>query len=132
LAEGFDLFATDTLRNLLLGGTVYDAVAVSAGSAPLPWYLEGGWSTPIRFLYVTATIVGLFAPFALLHRYTRLGFVAFAIVFHLVNLLALGVTFYENMILLVAFSEIWFHDLAKRIEGRRSRPSQPEMAASST
>lgn len=116
LSEGPALFQTDTLYNLLLRQPLASA-DLASGNVDLPFYLSSEARPMVRFGYVLTTFAEALAPLALLTRRTRIAFVWFALAFHVVNLLLLGVTFYENIVLLSIFSERWFHRVANWLEG---------------
>jgi len=116
LSEGLEFFATDTLRNLFaerwLGSIAIDQGAIRE----VPWYLDETLAVPIRSMFVVTTLLEIVAPVLLIWRSTRMAFVVFAIGFHVVNLAFLGVTFFENLVLLVVFSEHWLHRVASLLD----------------
>ncbi|HUO45509.1 MAG TPA: hypothetical protein VM470_01615 [Acidimicrobiia bacterium] len=131
LVKGPPLFLSDALRNLTIrdwmesGSVVAGAYAFPAASALLATSL----APLFRLAYFGATMAEVLAPVALFNRQLRLAFVGFALAFHVANLLLLGVTFYENLLLLVLFSQHWFHDLGERLEGSRSTRRPVEATA---
>lgn len=129
ISEGIDVFTSDTLRNLMLSEWME-----SAGNVPRDTLIVTLLSvTPpivIRMVYLLTTLGELLAPIALWNRQLRLTFVAFALAFHIVNLILLDVTFFENIALLVVFSEVWFHHLAGALQRLAASTNQPEVVAS--
>jgi hypothetical protein len=119
LSQGPDFFYTQTLRNLILKNWIQMGGLSTHGFAPpaapfLPLEILPG---PIlQASYAVASLLELLAPLALISRRFRQVFAVFVIVFHTSTAYAMGVPFFENLPLIVVFSEKWFHLVAARLE----------------
>jgi hypothetical protein len=115
LAKGPELFFGDTMRNLILHHWIeLGDISGPAFAAPLGRIaiLDVLPPSVVQAGYVLGTMFELLAPFALVSRRFRFLFVGFAATFHVLNAVGLGVLFTENCLLLIVFSQAWFHRVA--------------------
>jgi fluoride ion exporter CrcB/FEX len=117
LMKGPDLFLSETFRNLVLSHWIgMGGISGEHFVAPSVrvWILDAAPQLLVKASYVAGTVLELFAPVALFSTRFRYLFVSFVPVFHVLSAVALGVVFFENIVLLVVFSQVWFHQAASR------------------
>ncbi len=115
--KGVDLFSTDSLRNNLAGhwvttGRIVDGTYRLPGGTPL-------WdSTPrpvLQVLFVAVTVLELVVPLVIVSKWARRLVTPSLLLFHVANIVLLGIPFIEDMLMLVLFSNVWFPAVGRRL-----------------
>jgi hypothetical protein len=124
--KGLDLFTTSTMRDLVALQTIHGdglfgwgrgVPAMLVRTVPL-----GIWQAA----YVGTTILELAFPLVMVSRTARRALVPTMIAFHLLSWPLLGLRFFENILLMVVFSEVTFHRVAARLERKvEVSPARP-------
>jgi hypothetical protein len=130
LWKGLDLFTTDSLRNNVarqwistgrLEGGVYRLPAGTPTFDTLP-----GWL--FQFLYVGATLLELVVPLVLVSKWARRTVPPGLFVFHVMNIVWLGIPFVDDMLMLVLFSDLWLPAFGRWLADLEARVRAPSTA----
>jgi hypothetical protein len=129
--KGVDLFTTDSLRNNLAGHWVTTGHFVGGtyrlpGGTPL-WDAVPG--SVLKALYVGVTILELVVPLVIISKWARRLIPPGLLLFHIMNIVLLGIPFIEDMLMLVLFSDVWFPALGRWLAANEVRLRNPRPTA---
>jgi hypothetical protein len=123
LFKGVDLFETDSLRNNLAGhwigsGHLVDGTYVLPSGTPLWDAIPGG---VLKLLFLGVTVLELVVPLVIVSKWSRRLVTPGLLLFHIANIVLLGIPFIEDMLMLVLFSDVWFAALGRRLAAAELR-----------
>jgi hypothetical protein len=129
--KGVDLFTTDSLRNNLAGhwvgtGHFVDGTYRLPGGTPL-W--DAVPAPVLKLLFAGVTILELVVPLVIVSKWARRLIVPGLLLFHIMNIVLLGIPFIEDMLMLVLFSNVWFPALGRRLAAAEVRMRSPRSVA---
>jgi hypothetical protein len=115
--KGLDLFTTDSLRNNLAAhwvgtGHLVDGVYRLPSGTPL-W--DAVPAPILQLLFAGVTVLELVVPLVLVSKWARRLIPPGLLVFHIVNIVLLGIPFIEDILMLVLFSDVWMPAVGRRL-----------------
>jgi hypothetical protein len=129
--KGIDLFRTDALRNNLAGhwvetGRLVDGVYRLPSGTPL-W--DSVPASVLQLLFVGVTVLELVVPLVIVSKWARWLITPGLLLFHILNIVLLGIPFFEDMLMLVLFSNVWFAAVGRRLAASEVRFRSPRSVA---